>query len=210
MAAYQIDLHYLPESAFLAPLASGWNLQIEQNDHFQKKTGRNRCRLLSSYGVIQLSIPLVKGKHQQMPYRDVRIALDTPWQRTHWRTIRSCYGRSPFFEHYADTLATLYENKEVFLWDWNIKLFEWLLQQLHLPEIYSLSEEWITNPGPAVLDLRGMAMPDAKGMFKEVTYPQVFTDRHGFTDQLSVLDLLFCAGPQARMILREMNRARPV
>ena len=209
MATYLIELHYLPGAAFLAPLAAGWDLQIEQMDHFQKKTGRNRCRLLSSYGMIQLSIPLLKGKHQQQPYRDVRIARDSPWERTHWRTIQSCYGRSPFFEHYADTLASLYENREKFLWDWNMKLFHWVLEQLHIPASFALSTAWNPTPESDIHDFRGAIHPSDQGLVKEVVYPQVFTDRHGFTGDLSVLDLLFCAGPQARMILRGMTRPTP-
>lgn len=197
---------------FMAPLASGHLLRLEACDHFQKKSGRNRCTILSSYGPVRLSIPLEKGKHQQMPYREVRIAQSEPWNRTHWRTIRSCYGRAPFFDHFADDLAHMYNQPDELLWDWNIRLLRWLLHQLQLPEDIELSTEWQAKLPDDILDLRQLEDQVPLPPIPETAttpYPQVFEDRHGFTGGLSILDLLFCAGPQARMILREMNRASP-
>ena len=36
--------------------------------------------------------------------------------------------------------------------------------------------------------------------FEATPYPQVFEDRHGFLPNLSILDLLFCTGPQAALL----------
>ncbi len=213
MTAYCTHLHYWPACELLAPLASARTLILEACDHYQKKSGRNRCSLLSSYGPTVLSVPLRKGKHQQMLYKDVQIAWETPWNRTHWRTIRSCYGRAPFYEHFEDDLANLYERKDKYLWDWNLVLFQWLLHQLQLPEALSFTSSWQPDLSSDILDLRGIngkttKQPDQ--LNQTTSYPQVFTDRHGFTTGLSALDLLFCAGPQARMILRKMNRTEPI
>lgn len=212
MTSYCTHLHYWPAVQLLAPLASGQSLILESCDHYQKKSGRNRCAILSSFGPTLLSIPLKKGKHQQMPYQDVRIAWDTPWSRTHWRTIRSCYGRAPFYEHFAEDLAKLYERKVNFLWDWNLELLHWLLRQLQLPDQLTCTTSWVPRLPAHTLDLRHTAeggddTPDL--LLRAIPYPQVFSDRHGFTPGLSALDLLFCAGPEARMILRRMNRIEP-
>lgn len=210
MTAYCTHLHYWPACQWLAPLASGKTLILEAHDHYQKKSGRNRTTILSSYGPTKLSVPLLKGKHQQMPYQDVQIAWDAPWNRTHWRTIRSCYGRAPFYEHFEDDLAVLYERKDVFLWDWNLALFHWLLHQMQLPEDFNFTASWKTVLDSDTLDLRQIDMDKVTDhILSQTPYPQVFADRHGFTPGLSALDLLFCAGPQARMILRKMNRIEP-
>ncbi len=213
MSSYCILLHYWPATPFLAPLAAGSDLVLESCDHFQKKSGRNRFTVLSSYGPVMLSVPLEKGKHQQLPYRDVRISWSEPWNRRHWRTIRSCYGRAPFFDHFADELEALYHTRDTFLWDWNLRLLTWLLQQLQLPDTPLLTSQW--NPELHVdnVDFRMDSHTEERpwpAWIQPVSYPQAFDDRLGFTAGLSTLDLLFCAGPQARMILRDMVTGDPL
>ncbi len=39
--------------------------------------------------------------------------------------------------------------------------------------------------------------------FLPMPYAQVFEERHGFLPNLSILDLLFCTGPQASLILEQ-------
>lgn len=213
MFLYSTHLHYWPSALIIAPLASGSMLRLEAYDHFQKKSGRNRCTILSSYGPVRLSIPLEKGKHQQMPYREVRISRAEPWHRTHLRTIQSCYGRAPFYDHFIDELIDLYASPDPFLWEWNMRLFHWTLHQIDIPAQIDMSSEWQNELADDILDLR--RIEDQPEMLRShhirpVPYPQVFQDRHGFTGGLSILDLLFCAGPQARMILREMNQGQTI
>ena len=35
---------------------------------------------------------------------EVRIDYGQKWLNNHWRTIRSAYGKAPFFEHYCEDL----------------------------------------------------------------------------------------------------------
>ncbi|NRB63070.1 MAG: WbqC family protein [Saprospiraceae bacterium] len=37
--------------------------------------------------------------------------------------------------------------------------------------------------------------------WKLIPYPQVFQEKHGFSPNLSILDLLFCTGPEALSVL---------
>src|SRR6202000_2717684 len=76
-------------------------ITFEQCETYQKMSFRNRCRIAGAEGPIDLSIPLVKGRDQRSLTRDVRIADDLDWQGQHWKTIASCYSRSPFFEFYG-------------------------------------------------------------------------------------------------------------
>ena len=58
-------------------------------------------------------------------------------------------------------------------------------------------------------DLREIISPKqdfkADKNFHPERYLQVFEDRHGFIPNLSIIDLLCCAGPQAGEILRASN-----
>jgi hypothetical protein len=86
---------------------------------------RNRCQIVGAEGVIDLSIPLVRGRDQKALMKDVRISSAQPWQSQHWKTIVSCYSRSPWFEFYRDELEGLYRKQWNFLLDWNLVCFEW-------------------------------------------------------------------------------------
>ncbi len=62
------------------------------------------------------------------------------------------------------------------------------------------SDDYVrSTPG---LDLRA---DFKKGIIDNTRYIQVFEDTIGFEKDLSVLDLLFCLGPQARDYLREVR-----
>ncbi len=207
---FLIELHYLPPVDVWALLSSSEStLIIEQHDHYQKGSYRNRCTIAGSQGPQALSIPLVKGKHQAMPAKEVRIAWDTPWARTHWRSIVSAYGNAPFFEHYQDSLAHLFDQKDIYLWDWNLRLFHWLKDQLRMPGELSFTQEYHSLPTPACIDLRNTLRPSVRGATNafstSIPYLQVFSDRLGFLPGLCGLDLLFCSGPQAISILQSMR-----
>ncbi len=207
---FLIELHYLPPIDVWALLSSTDNTMIiEQHDHYQKGSFRNRCTIAGSQGRQSLSIPLVKGKHQAMPIEDVRIAWDTPWSRTHWRSIVSAYGNAPYFEHYQDSLAPLFDKKDTYLCDWNLRLFYWLKDQFRMPGQFTLTESYQPLTSPDIIDLRNTLRPSvpdvSPGFSTLVTYLQVFSDRLGFLPGLSGLDLLFCSGPQSFPILKSMR-----
>src|SRR5215216_1327217 len=69
-------------------------------ESYPKMTFRNRFVVAGSNGLIHLSIPLVNGRSQKIPFKDVRISYREKWQLNHWRTITSCYNKSPYFEYY--------------------------------------------------------------------------------------------------------------
>src|ERR1700761_5322047 len=102
------------ESQYFAPIIfykisyNFSDLVFEQCETYQKMSFRNRCQILGAEGVIDLSIPLVGGRATKGLIRDVRIAGDRKWQDQHWKTIVSCYNRSPWFEYYRDGLEELY------------------------------------------------------------------------------------------------------
>jgi len=179
--ALTVSTAYLPPVSWCRATVAVGELVLEGHEHYQKGSWRNRCEIAGPNGRQLLSIPLVKGKNNKMPIRDVRIAYDEPWQRQHWRTIRTAYGNAPFFEHYSHELASFYEKKYNFLFDFNFELIEFvLLQKMKWPGRIRITDTWQPfKPHISVTSPR---------------YPQVFEDKNGFLSDLSVIDLLMCAG----------------
>lgn len=70
-----------------------------------------------------------------------------------------------------------------------------------------LTEETGAESGLAVTDLRESIRPkqsyEADTAFSAVPYYQVFAQRQGFLPNLSIVDLLFNMGPEARLVLRD-------
>lgn len=204
---------FLPSIAWFSILWTHETVCLEACEHFQKGSLRNRCYIAGPNGMQRLSIPLAKGKHQQMPIREVRIAYDEPWQRQHWRSIRTAYGNAPFFEHYADELAPFFERRFEFLFDFNSELCHLLLKKWGWKGALTHSAQYL-EPGhvPPGTDFRS-SFSDVAGKipdwFCPLPYPQVFGDRMPFLPNLSALDLLFCCGKQAREVLAYPHSITP-
>ena len=202
-----IDLQSFPSVNYLSALIKSSYLEFEQYERWQKMSFRNRYWVAGSGGRIELSIPLEGGREFRGNYRDVRIADDSAWKVHHWRTIVSCYNRSPWFEFYRDSLEALVMSANEFLFDWNLASFDWVNQQLKKPFSYGLTDSYFGNYPDNVTDLRNRFTPKRLRDQPDstITYRQVFEDRIGFISGLSILDLLFCEGTHAPNVLRQMG-----
>lgn len=153
-----------------------------------------------------LSVPLLSGKYLQ-PLREIKIAYHEPWQRTHWRSIHDAYRKSPFFDFYAGPLEAWFRQQPEYLVEWNTGLLSIVLKALRLPLVFETTESYAPEAPENFRDLRDafsfkprLQRPDPH--YRDVRYVQVFEDRLGFLPNLSILDLLFCTGPEAATILR--------
>lgn len=200
-----IDLQYFGNINYYSTLIKSTHVNFDLYVPWQKQGFLNRCTLSSANGPLRLSIPVVGGRDQKSPFRDVRICYREDWRSNHFKSIVSAYNRSPFFDHYKDSLEQLYLNKEEYIWKWNIRCLEWSLESLKL-----ILNKNILVDSPSdtnsdfLLDFRGRFKPSdpRAGLDHTITYPQVFEERHGFFPDLSILDLIFCMGPSAAGVLK--------
>lgn len=207
-----VDLQYFPSIILYKNLNEFSNIVFEQYEYYEKMSFRNRCQVTGAGGVINLSVPLEKGRDQKTLSKDVRISDRDDWQGQHWKTILSCYSRSPWLEFYRDELEGLYRRRFTFLLDWNLSCFEWSVGILKMPVSFSLTEEYQKDYNEEDwADWRGKILPrnravnpalDLAARTAPVKYRQVFEERIGFLPNLSILDLLFCEGKNARAQLK--------
>ncbi len=205
-----LELQYLAPIQYYAKLCSGQPVLIEQHEHYIKRSYRNRAHILGANGVMRLTIPLKKGKNEGQPIRDVQIEYVQKWQQQHWQSIRSAYGKSPFFEHYSEELRPFFEKKYKFLFDFNSELMEILMDLIGVNSSVSLTNSYTHKPSEGILDLRNSIHPKERHHkpdphYQSITYAQVFQDKFGFVSDLSVLDLLFCMGSETSLILEQSN-----
>lgn len=194
-----IDIQYFAPFSFYKISYKFSNIIFEQYETWQKMSFRNRCRIAGAEGIIDLSIPLVGGRDQKTLMKEVKISDEKGWRDRHWKTIVSCYSRSPWFGHYRDDLEILYRRPSIFLVDWNRRCFEWSMKALGMTPGVALTDRYEKSYGPEDgVDLRGKIAPGSSEPAAEgPRYRQVFEERMGFIPDLSILDLLFCEGKNA-------------
>lgn len=193
-------LFYLPPVSYFSALKKhDFSVLLEKEEHFPKQTFRNRTKIYSPNGALDLFLPVIKGSKYHTKMKDVRISYDFKWQRLHWLSMESCYRNSPYFEFYEDDLVKFYEQKFEFLFDYNQELLSWIFKQLKQSPTFDFTTEYIAEV-PAELDYRVKnkfrLLDNEVGESKQ--YHQVFADKYGFMPNMSIVDLLFNQGPQAK------------
>ena len=171
--------------------------QIEYHENYQKRSIRNRAQILSSNGPINISVPLKKGK-TNLSITAVQIAYDEPWYDNHLKSIISAYGTAPYFDFYIDKIKDLLESKPQLLFDLNVNIREFVFKIIGLDSISNTSEY---NKSDRVYRPT-FTNKNKKQEIVIQEYTQVFTEKYGFTPNLSVLDLIFNVGPESNRILQ--------
>lgn len=199
-----IDLHYFGNVNYYSTLTKSTHVIFDLYVPWQKQGFLNRCTLSSANGPLRLSIPVVGGRDQKSAFRQVKICYREDWQSNHFKSIVSAYNRSPYFEHYKDSLHVLYSNKEEYIWEWNLRCLNWSLESLSLTLNKKICVDQTGNvTNERYQDFRWRFTPSDPGAgFDRIIYPQVFEERHGFIPDLSILDLIFCMGPATTGLLK--------
>ena len=180
---------------------------IEQYDSYQKQTYRNRCLIATANGVQALTVPVESDKREVISdkclVKDIRISDHNQWRRVHWNALQSAYNESPFFDYYAGDLHPFFERKYNFLVDFNEAIRQKICElidiqpQVEYTSLYTLA---ITPQTSALFDYRDVIHakhPQPDDTFEAKRYWQVFQHKYGFLPNLSILDLLFCMGPES-------------
>lgn len=202
MSNLLIEYQYFGTINYINTLFQFSNIEFEVCETYQKMSFRNRMVLAGSNGLVNLSVPLEKGRDQKQLLKDVRISYSLPWQQQHWRSIESCYNRSPFYEYYRNWLEGFYNRRPVFLLDMNREIMTWLVGQLKPMATFGETAEFLVSYPAEIVDYRSRWLPrNFRHEEALIRYRQVFEDRIGFQQNLCILDLLFCEGPGARLLL---------
>ena len=179
-------------------------ITFEVEDNFQKQTNRNRMYIYSPNGLQLLNIPVKHNveKGRQM-FKDVKIEPAFDWQKQHFKSLEAAYRSSPFFEYFEDDIRPLFEKKHTYMMDLNFEALEVVAGCLGMDLKYEKSTEFFREPKNAT-DYRYLV--DGKKDTSEFElYTQVFGDKHGFINNLSILDLLFNEGRYAMDYLRKQT-----
>lgn len=199
------DLQYFPNICYINELIKSINVSFCEYEAHRKMSFLNKCIIVGSNGLIKLSVPILHGRNQKANIVDLKIDYSTKWQAMHWRSIESCYGKSPFFLYYSDGVKEIIFGGHTTLVELNKKALEWILK-------ICKAEINIVEPAMSELNLsrknlyRWLPNNYASADCGIRPYPQVFNDMQPFQPNLSILDAIFCLGPALpKMLAADRN-----
>lgn len=194
---------YFPSISHLAVMAQADKIVFEMEDNFQKQTNRNRMYIYSPNGIQLLNIP-VKHSKDGLPQKTKDVQLDSTfdWQKQHYKSLEAAYRNSPFFEFFEDDIRPIFEKRHTFLMDMNLQTIEIVAKCLRMPLEITTTAEYVQNP--IEIDYRNLSN-GKKDTYQFESYPQVFEEKFGFLNNLSILDLLFNEGNHALTYLKNQQ-----
>ncbi len=197
-----MPVFYLPPVSWFAEfLRPGRSVYLEQLENFPKQTFRNRTLIYGANGKLALMIPINHtGKRL---YKEAEISYAEDWQKVHWKSIKTAYQSSPYFEYYEDKLQSIYSEKTKHLFDFNLSALNVIQSLLKTDVSFVLTQEYIKEPPMINLRDKFSAKSSEKKGLPE--YYQSFSAKHGFIEDLSVLDLLCNIGPESSTYIRNIT-----
>lgn len=194
---------YFPSISHFVAIAKADIVTFEMEDNFQKQTNRNRMFIYSPNGLQLLNVPIKHTKERHQRIKEVRIENDFDWRKQHFKSLEAAYRTSPFFEYFEDDIAPIFQKKQNFLMDLNMETMAVVSKCLGLEFDYDETAEYFHHVDDKT-DFRNL-INGKKDTSVFESYTQVFGDKHGYLNNLSVLDLLFNEGRYALDYLKKQE-----
>ena len=191
-----IHPNYFPNIHQFRQIIKANNILFEVSDNYQKQTFRNRTYIYGANGKLGLFIPVIHTHKNRELFKDVKISYESNWMDLHLKSLQSAYRSSPYFEYFEDDFIKLYSKKEKFLVDFNIKCIKLISNLLDLDLDYKISSEYVEKTND-IIDLRDLSNARKQKTIETPKYIQVFESKHGYLNNLSIIDLIFSEGPNS-------------
>ncbi|MBO5848435.1 MAG: WbqC family protein [Bacteroidales bacterium] len=190
---------YLPSIEYISLFSKTENASIEIFETYQKQSCRTRCNVMTANGAQTLTVPVIKTNGNHTLTKDIEISYKESWQQVHLRCLESAYRKSAYFDYYFPYLEKIYKQKFNTLIELNEYSMKAILKLLKIKKEISY-----TNDFEKITDEKDYRIALSKNEVNKEGMPeyyQVFSDRHGFISNLSIVDLLFNEGPNSAMLL---------
>lgn len=187
---------------------------------YTKRDWRNRNKIRTSNGETWLSVPVNSSRGDLIC--DVKINNESDWQKKHYQSIKTNYSKAPFFSESLYILDEIYINRK---WDSlnELNIYTTKLIASHLgieckwvkssdlniqgskdgEKIIKICKElgcdYFIN-GPASKEFMNEELFKKENIilnYIEYLYPEYKQLHEPFNHYVTVLDLIFCCGPDS-------------
>ena len=221
-----LQSHYIPWKGYFDLMNMVDEFVLYDDAQYVRRSWHNRNKVKSSQGAIWLTIPInVKGKFRQT-INQTEVG-DESWSQLHWKTIKQCYSKARYFNAYKDFFKAFYlHNKETNLSSINAQLIGIVNEILGIHTKITNSSDYYLTGGKtdkllAICEQASAKIyvsgPAARNYFDQKSagrkfvsvewmdysgYPE-YTQLYGnFEHKVTILDLIFNEGPNARKYLK--------
>lgn len=200
---------YFPSIEYIACHHLTSNTFIEQHETYPKQTLRNRCYIATSQGIQPLIIPVLKKDGPNTQINHIEIMHNSDFKKQHIKAIKTAYHSSPFFEHYIDIISECINIKESNLIKYNSFIFSKLCEIIHLKNKHYFTSEFnkeLINKTDLRVQLCSKKSVTRFSIINHKTqYNQVFIEKQGFIENLSIIDLIMNEGPMAEIYIKKIQ-----
>ena len=197
-----LPIFYLPPISWFAVFLKVENeVILEQFENFPKQTYRNRANIYGANGKLSLIIPTRHTGKRVM--KETEISHRENWQQLHWKSIKTAYQRSPYFEFYEEKLQKIFEFRTDSLIEFNLNALKIIQDILKTEKAYSLNNDYVKIPLEE--NYREKFSAKKASEFEMEEYYQTFSDKLGFEKDLSILDLICNKGPETLTYLKNIQ-----
>ena len=215
---------YLPWLGLFAKIAQADTFVLFDQVQYQPRDYNNRNKIWSSHGPMWLTVPVYTKGHREKTIDQIEINNTLPWGRKHWRSIWQSYHKAAHFDTYAPNIERCYQQRWSSLSNLNDNLLRMLMEWLNLTVAYHYASAYVFKgtKSDLVLDMcqqlgastyifgaMGRDYADVNAFeaagiecrFQDYIHPTYSQFGGEFMPNLSIIDLLFHHGPQAKEIL---------
>lgn len=224
-----VQSNYIPWKGYFDLINSVDEFILFDDMQYTRRDWRNRNKIKTSQGLIWLTIPVqVRGKYFQT-IKETEIS-DQNWNQLHWKSILNNYVRADYFSDYREIFEDLYLNfNEKFLSNVNYRFLVKICNLLGIKTQISWSTDYVIVNGKterlislckqagATEYISGPAARDYmdEDLFQQeniklsyieyCNYPEYRQIHPNFEHSVSIIDLLFNEGVNAKKYMKSFN-----
>jgi hypothetical protein len=221
-----VQSNYIPWKGYFDLIHLADEFILLDDVQYTRRDWRNRNAIKSPNGLLWLTVPVsVKGRQFQA-IQDTTIS-DPGWSRRHWESLRHHYARAPYFAQYRPFFEELYRSStESLLSQVNYRFLKGVCELLGIRTRLSWSRDYRLVDGKTerLVELCKQAGastylsgPSAKAYLDEerfhtagiamrymdyTGYPEYEQLFPPFEHRVSIVDLIFNAGPDATRYMK--------
>jgi hypothetical protein len=227
-----VQSNYVPWKGYFDLIAGVDEFVFFDDMQYTRRDWRNRNLIKTPAGPRWLTIPVeVSGRYHQRI--DETLISDPGWRRSHWSALVQNYRKAAFFAPLEATIGDIYEAADApMLSEVNQGIIARLCGLLDIGTRLTRSTDYGSFPGrterlvslcaaagathylsgPAARDYIDASCFEAAGIVLEWMdyggYPEYAQLHPPFVHGVSILDLLFNCGPDARRYMKPPSRGR--
>ena len=224
-----LQSNYIPWKGYFDLINMVDEFVLYDDMQYTRRDWRNRNKITTPQGLKWLSIPVeVKGKYFQKI--NETLVSDKSWSAKHWQTIKQFYSKAPFFKDYEGIFEDFYiNNREEYLSLINSRLIELVNSILGIQTKITWSSDYrllggqtekllgicqqagadVYLSGPTAKDYFDEALAEKMGIKVEWMdysgYPEYRQLQSPFEHGVTILDLIFNEGPNAKKFLKSFQ-----